>query len=178
MKAKGREEVIPLFLSIYSMDKDLQQVIYDLISEQFLAPELFIVDLKVLDKGGKTKLLLTLDGDKGVTLEQCASISRKTGEAIETQNLIEQAYTLEVGSPGVDQPLKMKRQYYSRIGRKLKVELIVGGEIEGKLETVTEDNITLLPDVKNKKKAKETDLQPIEIAFTNIKQTYVLVSFN
>lgn len=160
------------------MENNLQQLIYDLINEQFLSPELFIVELKVIDKGGKTKLLLTLDGDKGITLEQCASISRKIGEAIETQNLIEQAYTLEVGSSGIDQPLKMQRQYYSRVGRTLKIELIGGGEIEGKLETVTEEKITLLPAIKNKKKAKEADLLPIEIAFTKIKQTYVLVSFN
>ncbi len=160
------------------MENNLQQLIYDLINEQFLSPELFIVELKVIDKGGKTKLLLTLDGDKGITLEQCASISRKIGEAIENQNLIEQAYTLEVGSSGIDQPLKMQRQYHSRIGRTLKVELIGGGEIEGKLDAVTEEKITLLPAIKNKKKAKEADLLPIEIAFTKIKQTYVLVSFN
>lgn len=160
------------------MENNLQQQLYDLINAEFLSPELFIVELKVIDKGGKTKLLLTLDGDKGITLEQCASVSRKIGEAIENQNLIEQAYTLEVGSSGIDQPLKMQRQYHSRIGRKLKIELISGGEVEGKLETVTEEKIALLPDVKNKKKAKEADLQPIEIAFTQIKQTYVLVSFN
>lgn len=160
------------------MENNLQQLIYDLINEQFLSPDLFIVELKVIDKGGKTKLLLTLDGDKGITLEQCASVSRKIGEAIENQNLIEQAYTLEVGSSGIDQPLKMQRQYHSRIGRTLKIELIGGGEIEGKLETVTEEKITLLPAIKNKKKAKEADLLPIEIAFTKIKQTYVLVSFN
>jgi ribosome maturation factor RimP len=160
------------------MENDLRQQLYDLINEEFLSPELFIVELKVIDKGGKTKLLLILDGDRGITLEQCASVSRKIGEAIENQNLIEQAYTLEVGSSGIDQPLKMQRQYHSRIGRKLKIDLIGGGEVEGKLEIVTEEKITLLPDIKNKKKAKEADLQPIEIAFTQIKQTYVLVSFN
>jgi len=178
MKAKKREEVIPLFLSIYVMEKDLQQIIYDLINEDLLLADLFVVDLKVIDKGGKTKVMLTLDGDKGVTLEQCASLSRKIGEGIESQNLLEQAYTLEVGSPGIDQPLKMKRQYNSRVGRKLKVELTDGTEKEGKLEGVTEEKIILLPDTDKKKKAKEANLEAIEIAFTNIKQTYVLVSFN
>ncbi|TAH18481.1 MAG: ribosome maturation factor RimP [Cytophagales bacterium] len=172
------EEVIPLFLSIYVMEKDLQQIISDLIDEQLRLADLFIVDLKVIDKGGRTKLVLTLDGDKGVTLEQCAFVSRTIGEGIESQNLIEQAYNLEVGSSGIDEPLKMKRQYYSRVGRKLKVLLADGTEKEGKLETVTEEKITLLPDIKNKKKAKEADLEAIEIAFANIKQTYVLVSFN
>jgi ribosome maturation factor RimP len=178
MLQQRKGEIIPLFLSIYLMNTDLKQVIYDLINEQLLSPDLFIVDLKVADKGGKGKVLLTLDGDAGVTLEQCAAISRKIGEAIESQNLIEDAYTLEVGSAGIDQPLKMDRQYHSRIGRKLQVELKDGTTKEGKLEKVTTTGIAILPEIKNKKKAKETDLQPIEIAFENIKQTYVLVSFN
>ncbi len=160
------------------MDKDLKQIIYDLVSAEFLDPELFIVELKVPEKGGKGKISLTLDGDKGVTLEQCASISRKLGEAIESQNLMEEAYTLEVGSSDIEQPLKLQRQYHSRIGRKLSVELNDGTLKEGKLETVTAEKITLIPEVKTKKKAKEADLQPIEIAFSNIKKTHVLVSFN
>jgi ribosome maturation factor RimP len=160
------------------MTKDLQHIIYDLVSEQFLEPELFIVELKVPEKGRKGKILLTLDGDKGVTLEQCAAVSRKLGEAIESQGLMEDAYTLEVGSSDIEQPLKMQRQYYSRVGRKLSIELNDGTIKEGKLETVTAEKITLLPEIKTKKKIKEADLQVIEIAFSNIKQTHVLVSFN
>lgn len=171
--------MIPLFLSIYLMSKDLKQIIHDLVSEQLLStPDLFIVDLLVVSKAGKTKILLTLDGDAGITLEQCAKVSRHLGNSLETQNLIEEAYILEVGSPGIEQPLKMHRQYLSRIGRKLKVELNEGTAKEGQLEKVTEEEIFLLPEVKNKKKAKEADLQPIAIAFANIKQTHVLVSFN
>ena len=173
------EEVIPLFLSIYFMNKDLKQTIYQLVSEQLLSePTLFIVELIVASKAGKTKIQLILDGDQSITLEQCAKVSRQLGESLETQNLIAEAYILEVSSPGIEQPLKMQRQYQSRIGRKLKVELLDKTLKEGKLDKITAEEITLLPEIKNKKKAKAEDLLPIVIPFANIKQTHVLVSFN
>jgi ribosome maturation factor RimP len=174
-------EVIPLFYSIYTMD--LKNKIKEII-ETALSEDLFLVDLKIYEKNRKYKLVILLDGDKGITLDQCASVSRKVGEMIENQNLFEDSYLLEVSSTGIDLPLKMNRQYLSRIGRKLKVELTDGTIKHGILQAVSEDKIILLPE-KNKKEHKQKDgakIKPEEmllgIAFAEIKQTTVLINFN
>jgi ribosome maturation factor RimP len=80
---------------------------------------------------------------------------------------------LEVSTPGVDQPLKLKRQYHKNIGRKLKVT--TGQHIlEGKLVDVGEEKIKLEQEFGEGKK-KET--KSIEIPFSEIDKTFVLVSF-
>jgi len=56
-------------------------------------------------------LALFIDKDGGVTLDDCALISRLVGERIEVDNLIDHAYTLEVSSPGLDRPLRTLLDY-------------------------------------------------------------------
>ncbi|GAB4480180.1 MAG: ribosome maturation factor RimP [Thermoflexibacter sp.] len=163
---------------------DLKQKIRTLV-EEILPEDLFLVDLKIHDKNNRSKIVIALDGDKGISLDQCAEVSRKVGEILENQNIFTESYVLEVSSTGIDQPLKMKRQYLSRIGKKLKVELLDGSIAQGILNAVTEDKIVLLKEEENKrksnkkenKKAKQEDLL-IGIAFSEIKQTNVLISFN
>ncbi len=159
---------------------DLKQKVHTIV-EEILSEDLFLVDLKIFNKNNRSKVVIALDGDKGITLDQCAEVSRKVGEILENQNIFTESYVLEVGSTGIDQPLKMKRQYLSRIGKKLKVELLDGSVEQGILNAVAEDKIVLLKEEKNKKKDNNKKAKPedllIGIAFSEIKQTNVLISF-
>jgi ribosome maturation factor RimP len=83
-------------------------------------------------------------------------------------------YTLEVSSPGVSRPLKFPRQYLKHIGRTLRVELVNGDKVEGELKTTNHDTITL--EVAPKEKKGKPELR--EIAFAEIDEAYVTVSFN
>ena len=87
--------------------------------------------------------------------------------------MLDEAYTLEVSTPGLDQPLKLKRQFTKNIGRKLKVKLPDKIE-EGRLEAVYEERITLIKETGSGKKKESTS---IDINFSQIEKAFVLVSF-
>lgn len=134
-------------------------------------PSLFLVDLKV-SEGKVNKVTVMLDKDNGITIDECAIVSRKLAERIEAENMFESAYTLEVTSPGLDEPLKLKRQYINNKGRQLSVMKNSGEIVKGELEDIKEGSILL----KIQDKKKKT-IENMEIAFEDIKKTNVLVSF-
>jgi ribosome maturation factor RimP len=70
-----------------------------------------LVDLQWGRRGRRWVLALFIDKDGGVTLDDCAYISRQVGARIEVDNLIDHAYTLEVSSPGLDRPLRTLLDY-------------------------------------------------------------------
>ena len=90
-------------------------------------PSLFLVDLSISDS---YKIMVTLEGDNGVTLQDCIDISRAIEHNLDRE---EQDFSLEVASAGVSTPLKLARQYQKNIGRTLKVKLTTE-TIEAKLE--------------------------------------------
>jgi ribosome maturation factor RimP len=75
--------------------------------EPLLAAEgMELVDLQWSRRGRHWVLTLFIEHEGGVTLDDCARMSRQVGERIEVDNLIDHAYTLEVSSPGLDRPLR------------------------------------------------------------------------
>lgn len=132
----------------------------------------FLVHVDVSASRIKSKVTVLIDSDAGVKIDECAELSRKLGNQIEELNLIEAAYTLEVSSPGVDYPLTEARQFAKNKSRKLRVQLLDGGERVGMLEEVTEGGITVLVDGKK----KEPPVQEV-IPYTAIRKAQVLISF-
>jgi ribosome maturation factor RimP len=65
-----------------------------------------LVDLQWSRRGQRWVLILFIEHEGGVTLDDCARISRQVAERIEVDNLIDHAYTLEISSPGLDRPLR------------------------------------------------------------------------
>ena len=126
----------------------------------------FLVDVK-LSMGKQVKVAVLLDGDKGVTIDDCSRLSRHMGHIIEEENIIDSAYTLDVGSPGLEVPLQMERQYEKNIGRKLKIKSSSGEMIKGILESTLDSGIRL------KIKDQVTDLDYKEIEWAKVQ-----VSFN
>ncbi|EKB48072.1 ribosome maturation factor RimP [Cecembia lonarensis] len=135
----------------------------------------FIVDVHVSDKSPKPQVKILIDSDKGLDIDSCAKVSRAVGEEIEAKDLLPGAYVLEVSSPGVDFPLSSKRQYSKNLGRKLRVNLEEGKELEGELTEVTDTGIGLK--VKKKEKGKKATEEVISLPLDQIKKSIVLVSF-
>lgn len=133
----------------------------------------FVVDVIASLRNSPKKLLVILDGDKGITIDDCAELSRELSSSLDEANLVEGAFVLEVSTPGLDQPLKNKRQYVKNIGRSVKVKTKVN-TVEGKLSQVLENSIELLQQIGTGKKKVE---KAIEVAFEDIDKTFVLVSF-
>ncbi len=134
--------------------------------------DLFIVSVKFLKNG---VLEILLDGDQGISIDDCVKVSRHVGFHLEEENVIETAYRLEVSSPGIDSPLELPRQYQKNVGRNVKVKLADGNKREGKLVSVSDSAIVIEEKVKEKGK-KAVEVQT-ELPLDQIKETKVLISF-
>lgn len=133
----------------------------------------FIVDVKLSSRKGPKKLLVIVDGDEGVSIDDCAAISRGLSKALDDAGMLEDQYLLEVSTPGVEQPLTLERQYRKHIGRRLKVT--TGGVThEGLLESLNSDGIVLSG---SSGKGKAAEAWKKEIPFSGIEKAFVLVSF-
>jgi ribosome maturation factor RimP len=136
-------------------------------------PSIFLIDLNINDA---FKIIVTLDGDNGVTLQDCIDISRAIEHNLDRE---EQDFSLEVASAGVSSPLKNIRQYRKNIGRTLKVKTATG-EIEAELAEVNDGFIVLKWEAREPKKigkGKETVQKTQEIPYADIKEAVVTITF-
>ena len=153
----------------------LKQTIENLVEKHLPDESHFVVEVKMEEKAGKMRLLILIDADQGLTIDSCALVSRAMSEELETNEVIDQAYLLEVSSPGLDYPLSSARQYQKNVGRELKVLLSSGTEVSGKLLEVQPTGIKLL--VKKKEKGKKATEEEAVFPFEEIKKSIVQVSF-
>ncbi|MFD2574300.1 ribosome maturation factor RimP [Spirosoma soli] len=161
----------------------------ELIQPYLNGDQFYIVDVQVVGRpSGRIKVIILLDSDTGITIDECADISRRLGAQMDEENFFgESAFTLEVSSPGVDYPLTFQRQYVRNVGRQLVVTLIDGSTRTGKLDSVANDHIILDIQAEKQsksKKKKEANLTeeappvgPTPIAFEQIKKANVVLSF-
>ncbi|MEM8847183.1 MAG: ribosome assembly cofactor RimP [Bacteroidota bacterium] len=136
-------------------------------------PSLFLIDFTV---GGDNTIKVVLDGDEGVNLKDCMSISRAIEHNLDRE---EEDFSLEVTSAGATSPLQLPRQYKKNLGRKLKVKTL-NDEFEGNLAQVTEAYITLEWKAREPKpvgKGKVTVQKQQDIVFSDIEEAKVVLKF-
>jgi ribosome maturation factor RimP len=155
------------------VEMDIEKRVRELVEEKIAdRPELFLVSIKMHSNG---KLIILVDGDKGVGIADCVQISRHVGFHLEEENVIDTAYNLEVSSPGIDTPLTLPRQYVKNIGRRLAIKMADGSKREGTLTALTEDAVII--EETNKLKGKKAEQVESVIPFAQITETKVLISF-
>ncbi len=94
---------------------------------------------------GRRILQIFVDTDSGITIGQCADLSRELAARLDELNVLDEPYELEVSSPGIDKPLTMFRQYKKNVGRTFKVTYWQDVERKTLLGTLTglgEDRLT------------------------------------
>ncbi|WP_276132443.1 ribosome maturation factor RimP [Polluticoccus soli] len=132
--------------------------------------DMFIINIKIKPINN---IKLYLDSDSGLSISKSAEINRKLYHIIEEQQMFPDGdFSLEVSSPGVDEPLLQERQYKKNIGRTLLVTPVEGADQLGVLKEVREDKILL-----EVKVGKKKEIQMVEIPFATIKKTVVQVIF-
>lgn len=135
-------------------------------------PVHFLVEIRIKPTNN---VKVFLDGDHGITIEKCISINRALYKKIEEAGIFPgDDFSLEVSSPGLDEPLKMFRQYKKNTGRLVEVLLKDGRKVEGKMIEVQESEV-VLEETKGKNKKKEV----IEhrFPFEEIKSTKIQIVF-
>jgi len=135
-------------------------------------PHCFLVDLWIKPTNN---IRVALDADGGLPIEKCVSLNRKLYKQIEEAALYPEGdFSLEVSSPGLDEPLKMHRQYVKNISRNVEVLQQDGKITEGVLTAVHENEIEVAETIgKNKKK----EVVQHTIPFINIKATKIQIKF-
>jgi ribosome maturation factor RimP len=82
-----------------------------------------MVDVEFRFERGRWTLRIYIDKEGGVTVDDCASVSRDLGDMVEAENIINHAYVLEVSSPGLDKPLRKEQDFIRSIGKLIVIEM-------------------------------------------------------
>lgn len=135
-------------------------------------PEYFLVDIRIKPTNN---IKVYIDGDQGISIEKCVRYNRALYKKLEGSGLFPDGdFSLEVSSPGLDEPLKLHRQYKKNIGRQVELVLQDGSKMEGRLLEVSEDGV-IVEETKGKNKKKEVINHTF--LFENIKTTKIQVVF-
>jgi ribosome maturation factor RimP len=153
---------------------EIVEKLRELTASKLNDPAHFVVDV-VLSKYKPYKISVIVDGDNGITIDDCSNLSRALSEELDKIDLIQDNYTLEVGTPGLDQPLRMRRQYVKNIGRELRVKKNDKSIIQGRLISVSDNSLAI--EVEKKEKGKKKELTSTEVFFSDIDKAIVMVSF-
>lgn len=160
----------PLFVCIVFMEIAAQ--IKQMVDQKLANGPHFALDVRVNVRMNPPKITVIVDGDNGITIDDCANISRALSDAIDKEKVLEN-YSLEVTTPGIDQPLKLPRQYAKHVGRNLKIELKDKSIVRGKLLEADVVSITM----EEEKKDKKAPVSIQKLTFDQLEKTLVMISF-
>lgn len=144
------------------------------IVEAFLAPtECFLVEIKL----SPTRLAVAIDKPTGVTLDECTALTRHLLNQLEETGFLEK-HEVEVGSPGMEEPLRVPQQYQRRLGKELKVVGTDGKEVKGILQQVLADGIELKEIITKKENKKKVITEAMHtISFADIKEAKLIINY-
>ena len=135
-------------------------------------PSYFLVSITIKPVNN---IKVYLDADTGVVIEKCVAFNRQLYKQIEESELYPPGdFSLEVSSPGLEEPLKLHRQYVKNVGRLIEVTPLVGQVLTGVLKELDENKIILLEE---KGKNKKKEIVEHIIPFDNIKTTKIQIVF-
>jgi ribosome maturation factor RimP len=132
--------------------------------------DMFVVNIKIKPINN---IKIFIDADNGLLISKSAEVNRKLYKLIEAEQMFPEGdFSLEVSSPGVDEPLVSDRQYIKNIGRTILVTPVEGNEVMGVLKDVKDD--VLMVDVKQ---GKKKEIVQVEIPKSTIKKIVVQIIF-
>ena len=135
-------------------------------------PENFLVEVRIRP-GNNIKIFV--DADRGISIDKLAQYNRSLYRQIEESGLFpNNDFSLEISSPGLDEPLKLHRQYLKNIGRHVEIILKTGIKIEGKLIRASDREIVIEEERGNKKKK---ELIEHSLLYDDIKTTKIQIKF-
>jgi ribosome maturation factor RimP len=141
-----KRDMVPFFIE-HMINKQLIQKM----AEDFLRDtDNYLIEVKV---SATNKILVHIGNDQHVAIGDCVALSRKIEHSLDREA---EDFELEVGSPGIDQPFKVLRQYQKYLGKEVEIKATNGLKYTGVLSSATEQEVMLLPKLKksNKKSIK------------------------
>ena len=149
-----------------TLEQNLQEMLQDAVKD--LGCELWGIECQRVGRFMTVRLFIDKDG--GVTVDDCADVSRQVSAILDVEDPIADKYNLEVSSPGLDRPLftlpKFERYIGQDIAVHLRIPVMERRKWQGKLERIEKDMITLIVD----------DQEQI-LVFGNIQKANVVAKF-
>jgi len=135
-------------------------------------PSHFLVEVRIKPTNN---VKVFIDGDEGVKLSNLIDYNRRLYKQLEESGMYPDGdFSLEVSSPGLDEPLKLFRQYKKNVGRFVDIMLVDGSKKEGKLVDTTEDGVVVETETG---KGKKKEIKQESVLFDQIKNTKIQVKF-
>ena len=128
-----------------------------------------LVDVEFVKEGSSRYLRAYIDKEGGITVDDCETVSRAFEKELDRENLIEDAYILEVSSPGLTRPLKKERDFERSIGKLLEIRTFRPVEKEkefyGILRSYDDNSVTIETEEGGSMTFARADLALIRLAF-------------
>lgn len=148
------------------------QQVTELLADEF-ARAGYEVDAVVID-GRTRRITVTADGDEPLDLDTAAELSRAASTLLDSLDTGDEAYFLEVTSPGVDRPLTAEKHFRRARGRLVDITLTDGGTVSGRLGALGDGGVDLIVrDARNR-----SSLTVRRIPLADIRQAVVQVEFS
>ncbi len=135
----------------------------------------FLVDIKVMGSGNRIEVYI--DNEENVKISTCETVSRYLEFYLDNDTAFPEHYILDVSSPGLENPFRVKRQYLKSIGKTIEIILNDGVKIEGILIDINDGQLKLQTVVGSKIKGRKPHILEEIIELDNIKYTKKKISF-
>lgn len=130
-----------------------------------------LVDISLSKSPNRPILRILVDKEGGITLEECSNINRELGDILDKTDSMQGSYVLEISSPGLDRPLKEKKDFEKVMGEEINLHLkeSINGKnfYQAKLDSINEEFITL----------KAKDGRMLKIPYNNIQKANLEIRF-
>ena len=126
--------------------------IYEAKTEELILPILDefhfeLVDVEYVKEGSNWYLRAYIDKEGGITVDDCEVVSRAFSDKLDEEDFIEEAYIMEVSSPGLGRPLKKEKDYKRSMGKELEIRTYRAihkeKEFYGVLKAYDDDSVTI-----------------------------------
>ncbi|MDY6297557.1 MAG: ribosome assembly cofactor RimP [Alloprevotella sp.] len=126
-----------------------KSIVKTLVDEWLEGKEYFLTDLTI---SADDRIVVEIDHKDGVWIEDCVALSRHIEDGL---NRDEEDFELEVGSAGIGQPFKVRRQYEIHVGDPVEVLTTAGRKLRGTLKELGDDTLTLTCQEKVKREGEK-----------------------
>lgn len=128
-----------------------------------------LVDVEYVKEAGTWYLRLYIDKEGGITIDDCEVVSREFSDRLDAENFIEDAYIMEVSSPGLGRPLKKEKDYKRSLGKEIEIRtyrpIDKQKEFFGILTAYDEKQVTITLENQETRVFQKAEIALIRLAF-------------
>ena len=140
-------------------EKQTEELLEPIVAEQGFE----LVDVEYVKEGSNWYLRAYIDKEGGISVDDCEVVSRAFSDKLDEEDFIDDAYIMEVSSPGLGRPLKKEKDYKRSMGKELEIRTYRAinreKEFYGILKSYDENSVTI-----ENEDGSETDIDRVNVS--------------